>query len=521
MEEKIPDTVLEAAPSSLAKDKPENDEKQEGEGSFESVNLNGASPQPPAVTTGGVEDKVQSPQVSTLPTPKPSVQKISKFSPFSKIKSLLSTNPLKAHIKEERAVYELKIDPLDEKDLIRTPDREDSNLASLDDFGGAAEVTTQAVIESERHIVETVHFPQEYQTVELHADTFVPQQQPPVRDEFSPDDEEFLSVVVEAEKVACEIVAAAAVAQPVPEAEPSTCAEVKFDAHHFDTHEEKAVEKPIECVREILDQVLSQTPPNDSSTCVEQPVLQEAAVVSESIEVCVKESRDRPNNLEFESVFQNESFQPDPFKGSDPFADPTSPGEILADPFEDVSFPAEDRLFTQLVKDKSTSQSPTKAEAIYAEISEVKFANGDPPPARPARRKLQKTPSIDDQQPLSLNDSRRSSQNTVIERRSSINSDSCQPTILEETFPGTAEYSSPSRSPDNCVERVYEEISEDHFSAPSYQEDSEATQVFAKKLSEEQTEFIDERFHVDIPHSLVKKRQEAAAAANKKTKGLG
>ena len=33
-----------------------------------------------------------------------------------------------------------------------------------------------------------------------------------------------------------------------------------------------------------------------------------------------------------------------------------------------------------------------KAEAIYAEISEVKFANGDPPPpARPARRKLQKT----------------------------------------------------------------------------------------------------------------------------------
>ena len=34
----------------------------------------------------------------------------------------------------------------------------------------------QQVIESERHIVETVHFPQEFQTVELHADNLIVRQ---------------------------------------------------------------------------------------------------------------------------------------------------------------------------------------------------------------------------------------------------------------------------------------------------------------------------------------------------------
>ena len=59
------------------------------------------------------------------------LSKIPKFSPFSKIKSFISSaavsNPLtrvKGHSGGE-GVYELRVDPLDEKDLIRTPDREE------------------------------------------------------------------------------------------------------------------------------------------------------------------------------------------------------------------------------------------------------------------------------------------------------------------------------------------------------------------------------------------------------------
>ena len=59
------------------------------------------------------------------------MSKIPKFSPFSKIKSFISSaavsNPLtrvKGHSGGE-GVYELRVDPLDEKDLIRTPDREE------------------------------------------------------------------------------------------------------------------------------------------------------------------------------------------------------------------------------------------------------------------------------------------------------------------------------------------------------------------------------------------------------------
>ena len=100
---------------------------------------------------------------------------------------------------------------------------------------------------------------------------------------------------------------------------------------------------------------------------------------------------------------------------------------------------------------------------------------------------------------------------------------SCPTTIQEETFqPETYSGSSPppGGQSDKFVERVYEEISEDHFPpgekkvTTHFQRELE----FAKKFSEDQ--LIDERFHIDLPHSLLKKRQEAAAAANKKNKGF-
>ena len=73
--------------------------------------------------------------------------------------------------------------------------------------------------------------------------------------------------------------------------------------------------------------------------------------------------------MEFESVFRNESFQPDPFQGSDPFAadQPSPVSEFVSDPFESVTISSnncadvldavgssdnepQDRLFSKFVK---------------------------------------------------------------------------------------------------------------------------------------------------------------------------
>ena len=100
---------------------------------------------------------------------------------------------------------------------------------------------------------------------------------------------------------------------------------------------------------------------------------------------------------------------------------------------------SEDRLFVKFVRDRSASPSGStsaaRPEAIYAEISEVKFAsnNDTGPPVRPARRKSPAVVAKAASSSLSsgeasgppslehLTDSRRSSQSTVIERRPSQN----------------------------------------------------------------------------------------------------
>ena len=114
----------------------------------------------------------------------------------------------------------------------------------------------------------------------------------------------------------------------------------------------------------------------------------------------------------------------------------------VEDHCEESKEESEDRLFVKFVRDRSASPSgststaaASRPEAIYAEISEVKFAsnNDTGPPVRPARRKSPAVVAKAASSSLSsgeasgppslehLTDSRRSSQSTVIERRPSQN----------------------------------------------------------------------------------------------------